>query len=75
MKCIVFAASLLVASIAAAQSYPTKPIRWVAPSASGSTSDIVARLVAEKLRVGIGVPVNVDNRPGAGGNITAEIVV
>ena len=75
MKYIVFAASLLVTSVAAAQSYPTKPIRWVAPSASGSTSDIVARLVADRLRVGIGVPVNVDNRPGAGGNITAEIVV
>ncbi len=75
MKYIVFAVSLFASCAALAQSYPSKPIRWVAPSASGSTSDIVARMVAEKLRAAIGVAVNVDNRPGAGGNITAEIVV
>jgi len=59
----------------AQSSYPTRPIRWVAPSASGSTSDITARLVAERLSAVLGVAVNVDNRPGAGGNIAAEIVV
>ncbi len=75
MKYIAFIASLLASSVAIAQPYPSKPIRWVAPSASGSTSDIVARLVAEKLRTALGVAVGVDNRPGAGGNISAEIVV
>lgn len=75
MKYIAFIAWLLASSVAIAQSYPSRPIRWVAPSASGSTSDIVARLVAERLRTALGVTVAVDNRPGAGGNISAEIVV
>lgn len=75
MKYIVFVAALCASSVTVAQTYPSKAIRWVAPSASGSTSDIVARMVAERLRAALGVPVNVDNRPGAGGNITAEITV
>lgn len=75
MKYIALIAGLFAASVAIAQSYPSRPIRWVAPSASGSTSDIVARLVAEKLSTALGTAVTVDNRPGAGGNIAAEIVV
>lgn len=67
--------AVVASSAAIAQPYPSRPIRWVAPSASGSTSDIVARLVAEKLGAAVGVTVAVDNRPGAGGNISAEIVV
>jgi len=74
-KYFVLIAGLCVVSGAIAQSYPSRTIRWVAPSASGSTSDIVARLVAEKLGAALGTTVAVDNRPGAGGNIAAEIVV
>ena len=57
---------------AAAQGYPTRPIRMVVTFPSGGAPDILARLVSEK--AGLGQPVVVDNKPGAGGNIGAEIV-
>jgi tripartite-type tricarboxylate transporter receptor subunit TctC len=61
------------AGIAAAQSYPTKPIRMIAPSSPGSGVDIVARIVAQPLAADMGQQVVVDNRAGAGGNIGADI--
>ena len=57
---------------AAAQGYPTRPIRMVVTFPSGGAPDILARLVSEK--AALGQPVVVDNKPGAGGNIGAEIV-
>lgn len=55
-----------------AQTYPAKPIRIIVPSPGGATTDTLARIIAEKLRVKWGQPVIVDNRGGAGGNIGAE---
>ena len=58
-----------------AQAYPAKAIRIVVPFPAGGTSDILSRAVGQKLAEAWKQPVIVDNRPGAGANIGAEIVV
>ena len=68
-------ALLMAASFgAAAQAYPTKPIRIVASYPPGGTNDFVARSVGQKLSEMLGQQVLVDNRSGAGGNIGADSV-
>jgi tripartite-type tricarboxylate transporter receptor subunit TctC len=57
-----------------AENFPSKPVRLVAAFAPGGSVDLVARLLAQKLGEGWGQQVVVDNRPGAGGNVSAEIV-
>lgn len=59
---------------AAAQNYPTKPIRVVVPFPAGGTSDILARLIGAKMTESWGQQIIVDSRPGANGNIGAELV-
>ena len=60
--------------VLAQQTYPAKPIRMVAPFAAGGLVDVLARAVGDKLRPALGQPVIIDNRPGAGGNIGADLV-
>jgi tripartite-type tricarboxylate transporter receptor subunit TctC len=61
-------AALVVASAASAQSYPTKNVRVVVPFAAGGPTDVIARLVAQKLSEAWGQQFYVENLPGAGGN-------
>ncbi|MGZ5092881.1 MAG: Bug family tripartite tricarboxylate transporter substrate binding protein, partial [Burkholderiales bacterium] len=69
---LVFAV-LNLQSAASAQTYPTKPVRFIAPFPPGGTSDIVARVVAQKLSDRLGKQVLVDNRGGASGTIGYEL--
>ena len=55
-----------------AQSYPSKPIRWISPFAAGGNYDITSRLVGEGMSRNLGQTVLVDNRPGAGGLVGSE---
>jgi len=73
-KLILLLALAAPALVAQAQSYPSKPIRLVCPFPPGGAVDIASRSVAQALSQQLGQPVTVDNRPGAGGNIGAEIV-
>src|SRR5687768_18582683 len=62
------------ASTVAAQGYPVRPVRLVVAFAPGTTSDIIGRVIAEKLSQQMGQPFVVENRTGAGGTIGAESV-
>ena len=63
-----------IASPASAQTYPTKPVKIVAPFAPGGLVDVLARSVGDKLTKSMGQPFVIENRPGAGGNIGADVV-
>jgi tripartite-type tricarboxylate transporter receptor subunit TctC len=67
-------AALGLGSEAAAQTYPTKPVRMIIPFPPGGTTDILARVAAQKLSEALGQQVVPDNRPGAAGNIGTELV-
>ena len=59
---------------ALSQAYPAKPVRIVVGFSAGSTTDLIGRVLATELTKGLGQPAVMDNRPGAGANIAAELV-
>jgi len=72
---LISAVAAALPRVAAAQTWPTRPIRLVVPfSAGAGISDILARLVSQHLSAGLGQQIVIDNRPGAGGNLGADIV-
>ena len=73
LQLLALCAASLTAATAAAQSYPGKSVRVIVPFAAGGATDIVARVVAQKLGETWGQQVVVDNRAGAGGNIGGEL--
>jgi tripartite-type tricarboxylate transporter receptor subunit TctC len=77
MRHVLHAVALLlfIVSAAYAQTYPTKPIRMISPFAPGGGTDLLGRMIAARVSESFGQQVVVDNRPGAGGSIGAEITV
>jgi len=73
-RIIALAACALYAAPLGAQGYPVKPVRIVVGFSAGSTTDLIGRVLAAKMGEGLGQPVVVDNRPGAGANIAAELI-
>src|ERR1022692_1349623 len=64
-----------VSPVAWAQTYPTRPVRWIVPFPAGGAADIVARLMGQLLSERLGQTFVIENRPGAGTNIGTESVV
>lgn len=78
-RCAALAAGAVFVSVAPAQAwgqaYPTKPIRLIAPFPPGGGTDLLSRIIAQPVGESLGQTVVVDNRPGAGGAIGAELTV
>ena len=68
------AAMLALTVPVAAQTYPSKPIKIVVPFPAGGTSDVLARLIGQKMTESWGQPVVVENKPGSSGNLGADAV-
>ena len=68
------AALCVLAGEAAAQAWPSKPIRYIVPFPPAGTTDITARIMAERISGPLGQPVVVENRPGVAGNLGTEQV-
>lgn len=73
---LLFALAVLTGAsgVGAQSTYPSRPITIVVGFSAGGTTDIITRLISDELRKGLGQPIVIENRPGAGGNIGAELV-
>ena len=70
---VIATAGAAVLPVAAAD-YPDRPIRLVVPFPAGGGADTLARIIMPRVAQGLGAPIIIDNKPGAGGNVGAEIV-
>ena len=64
---------LLFVSTASAQNYPNKPIRWIVPYTGGGITDVVTRVVTQKMSGPLGQSIVVDNRPGANSILGSDL--
>lgn len=71
---LALSASLVIANAAHAQAWPNRPIKFVVPFAAGGANDLMARAAAEGATKVLGQPVVIDNKPGAGGTLGADLV-
>ena len=74
LRALAFLAACTLALEAGAQAFPAKPLRLVVGYPPGGSGDFLTRLIADEMSKDLGTAVIVDNRPGAGGNIAAELV-
>jgi tripartite-type tricarboxylate transporter receptor subunit TctC len=74
MRALLLVAVSLFSVTGVAQNYPNKPVRIIVPYAAGGTSDILARQIGPELTKVWGQPIVVENRPGANGNVGADLV-
>jgi len=71
---LALAAGLLPAAHASNDAWPSRPVRWIVPFPAGGAMDAIARTLGEKAARSLGQPFVIENKPGAGGNIGAELV-
>ena len=74
LRALLVCALLLTTGPVAAQTYPSKPIRWVVPFPTSGATDILTRTIAQKLSEVLGQAVIIDNKPGAGGALGSDLV-
>lgn len=74
MRILSLFVSFLLSTSVLAQTYPTKPIRYIVPFPPGGSSDLIARAIAPKMSERLGQPIVVENRPGAGGMLGVDVV-
>ncbi|PHY08103.1 MAG: MFS transporter [Alcaligenaceae bacterium] len=81
MSCVLRLLTFAILSLAAglpsawASDYPTRAVRWIVPYPPAGTTDVLARIMAQRLSETLGQPVVVENKPGAGNNIGTELVI
>ena len=73
-KLAVLAVLVAAAASVSAQTYPTRPVRFLVPFGPGGVGDITARVAAQKMSASLGQQVVIDNRPGAGGIVASQLV-